>query len=58
MTTWNTDLLEAKRDQYTISQFQLRLCKTSMILSQLNLRCKAQENKWQIIMKNVAMMEL
>ena len=28
----NTDLLEAERGYYTISQFQLRLCKTSMIL--------------------------
>ena len=49
-----TDLLEAERDQYTISQFQLHLCKTSTILKQLNLRCKAQENEWQIITKNGA----
>ena len=50
----DTDLLEAERGQYTISQFQLRLCKTSIILKQLNLRCKAQENEWQIITKNGA----
>ena len=27
----NTDLLEAERGQYTISQFQLHMCETSMI---------------------------